>query len=340
MNIAKSRSGPAAILAAYMAVAGTASAKDLSQIDFSLRLPAALSKFSPYSDVAAVGGASAGSRSPSSANPAATDWGLTLDHPGVSSEYSAVPFQHGPTLHVIAEALAFKTENWGSLQPGAAQVRSDGPTNGNFLLLSADFGQMQWGYKIKDNFAVGLNLNYTAFDARGGFGGVTSSRSHSDTYDVRGGVLAAISQSLIFGLVTDYSTSPAKTTFSDPGCGCLTGSHDRTTEVLAKPGLSFEYAPLSSVYLDYQYGSYRNSTGSFSTNRVFFGVEHNIFPWLFARAGAAYDFRGILSPTVGIGLNPSERISIDIGFQSDMFPELGPEYGRSKLFSISAGVSF
>jgi hypothetical protein len=61
---------------------------------------------------------------------------------------------------------------------------------------------------------------------------------------------------------------------------------------------------------------------------------------LYARAGVAFDARGGLSPTAGIGIYPSDNVSIDLGFQSDMFRELAPELGSSKQFGISLAVTF
>lgn len=104
--------------------------------------------------------------------------------------------------------------------------------------------------------------------------------------------------------------------------------------------MSFEYADKSSIYLDYQYGNNWNSTGGFSTNRVLSGIEHQIRSWLYARAGVTYDFRGVVSPTVGVGIYPNDHSSIDIAFQSNMFPELVPEFGRSSTFGISAALTF
>jgi len=65
------------IFAYIIALAGFgnfAYADGLDNKDFSLRFPAALSRFSSYADVAATGGASAGSKWQSSVNPAATAW--------------------------------------------------------------------------------------------------------------------------------------------------------------------------------------------------------------------------------------------------------------------------
>jgi hypothetical protein len=161
---------------------GAATARDLSQIDFSLRLPAALSRFSPYSDVAGVGGASAGSKYESSINPAATDWQNTLANPySVSPQYSGILFDRGPNVNVFAEAFTWKTESFGSIQPAAAQLRSIGSTAGPFTLLNADYGQIQWGIKPSENFAVGANFNYTSFDTSSGAAGLTFANVHSDT---------------------------------------------------------------------------------------------------------------------------------------------------------------
>jgi len=331
----------AIVLAAGVSGMGAAEGRDLSAVDFSLRLPAALSKFSPYSDVAGVGGASAGSQYQSSINPAATDWQLAAPFSiATSAQYSAILFDRGVTVHVADEAATLKTPEWGSFQPAAAQVRSAGSTGGAFTLLDGNYGQVQWGYKFSDRLAVGLNLNYTALTTRAGFSGTTFATNDSETFDIRAGLLGSPTDHLFIGMVADYAASPATTTASDPTCGCLIRFGDTTRQLLGRVGLSYEYAEKSSIYLDYQYGNDWNSTGGFSTNRLFTGVEHQIRPWLYARAGMSYDLRGILSPTAGLGFYPSDNSSIDISFQSNMFPELIPEFGRSKLFGISAAVTF
>lgn len=40
------------------------------------------------------------------------------------------------------------------------------------------------------------------------------------------------------------------------------------------------------------------------------------------------------------GPSPSKNSAIDLAIQPDMFPELQPEFGRSKLLNISASLSF
>lgn len=332
---------PLLVLAACISSPGPAQAKDLGTVDFSLRLPAALSKFSPYSDVAGVGGASAGSQYQSSINPAATDWRPAQPYslaPRV--QYLAILFDRGATLHVANEAATFKTPGWGSIQPAAAQVRSTGSTGGAFTLLDANYGQVQWGYRLHDALAIGLNANYTALTTRSGISGTTVATSDSQTYDIRAGVLGSPLEHLFVGFVADYAVSPATTMIADPTCACLIRIDGTTRQLLGRVGASYEYAEKSSIYLDYQYGNNWNSTGALSTNRLYSGIEQQIFGWLYARAGIGYDFRGIVSPTAGIGLYPTANTSLDIAFQSNMFPELIPELGRSMLFGISASITF
>jgi hypothetical protein len=329
------------LVGCLLLAAGQANGRDLSAVDFSLRLPAALSKFSPYSDVAGVGGASAGSQYQTSINPAATDWQPAGPYTvGISPQYQAVVFQRGPTVHVAFESLTLKLPEWGSVQPAAVQLRSDGSTAGPFTLLDGDYGQLQWGYKFTDRLAAGLNVNYTSLGTRAGAGGTTFATGQGETVDVRGGLLGAAADHLLVGLVLDYAATPTTTNFSVPACACSIQTTDTTRQVLARVGSSYEYAEKSSIYFDYQYADFWNSTGHFTTHRLFSGIEHQIYSWFYARAGIAYDARGGVSPTAGLGFYPSANTSIDIGFQSDMFRELAPEYGSSKQAGISLAVTF
>lgn len=328
-------------LCAMLCGASAALAEDFGNFDFSLRLPAALARFSPYPDVAGVGGASAGSRYSTSTNPAATDWDRALEHPvSLSPQYSAIRFGTGPTLHIVTAAATINTESFGSFQPAVTEIRNNGSQTGDFLLLEGRSAQIQWGYKISDSFAIGANLNYTPMDTKGGLGGFLLATGHGVSYGKRVGVLWAPASRLIAGLVIDHARSPATAESFDPACSCFVTSTDTTTQLLVRPGISYEYAEKSSVYVDYQRGHYRNLTGSLSTNRLFAGMEHLVLPWLFARVGFVRDSRGNSSGTLGVGVSPSDALSIDIAYQNAIFPELNPEFGRSKLFAISASLSF
>lgn len=318
-----------------------AHAGDLSSVDFSLRLPAALSKFSPYSDVAGVGGASAGSPYQTSLNPAATDWQPARPYTvALSPQYQAIVFGRGPTVHVAAESATLKLPEWGSVQLAAAQVRSVGSTSGAFTLLDGDYGEVQWSYRFADRLAAGLNINYTSLGTRAGAGGMTLTTSDAQTIDVRGGLLGAAASHLLLGLVVDYAASPATTMFTTPVCGCTLQVDDTTRQILVRAGTNYEYATKSSVYFDYQYGNFWNATGDFAVNRLYSGIEQPLYTWLYARTGLEYDIGGGVSPTAGIGVYPSNNVSIDIAFQDNMFRELRPEYGDSKTFGISVAVTF
>ena len=335
------RGGIFVLVGCIVVSAGQAKGRDLSAVDFSLRLPAALSKFSPYSDVAGLGGAFAGSQYQSSGNPAATDWQPAQpDSVSLSPQYQAIVFGRGPTLHVPAEAATVKLPEWGSIQPAAAQVRSVGSTDGPFTLLDGDYGQLQWGYKVADRLAVGWNVNYTSLGTRTGARGLTFATGDSQSVDVRGGVLGGVADHLLVGLVIDYGVSPSTTNFFDPTCACSLQFSDTTRQVLARIGSTYEYAEKSSIYFDYQYGDFWNSTGHLNTNRLFSGIEHQVFSWFYARAGFEYDIGGGVAATAGLGFYPSDNASIDIGFQNNMFRELAPEYGSSKTFGISVAVTF
>lgn len=330
-----------ATLFALTWISGQVAAADIPITDFSLRLPAALAEFSPYPDVAAVGGASAGSRYSTSVNPAATDWEASLAHPySVSAQQSTIRFNTAPTLRVTTATAAIKTELIGSFLFAASRIDNNGSESGDFLLLSGHSAQIQWGYKLSDSLAIGVNFGYTPFDTKGGAGGMLLASGKSDTYGGRIGVLWAPTAQFITGLVADYARAPATTDFFVPDCSCFIPNKDTTKQVLIRPGISYEYAAKSSIYVDYQHGRFQNFTGSLSTNWLFSGLEQRVVPWLYARVGLAYDFHGKFNPTAGIGLSPSEAVSIDIAYQDDMFPDLRSEFGRSKLFAISLSLAF
>src|ERR1700760_4811193 len=81
-----------------------------------LRFPAALTRFSGYADVAAVGNSSAASKWSTSINSASTDW-ITQPLPvGVSPQFSVIDFHHGSDFLVYTESLSLQTKNFGSFQ--------------------------------------------------------------------------------------------------------------------------------------------------------------------------------------------------------------------------------
>ena len=109
---------------------------------------------------------------------------------------------------------------------------------------------------------------------------------------------------------------------------------------MVRTGVNYEYRTLSSIYMDYVAGRFRNSSQSMTTKTLLLGIEHQFFPWLYARAGVAHDFRGVNGKTVGLGVVPSENLSVDLAYQQDIFPELLPEFGEAEVLNLSVNFSF
>lgn len=323
--------------------------------NFSLRFPAALSRFSSYADVAAVGGASAGSKWQSSVNPASTAW---QNLPGsyrisLNPQYSAIMFEKGTNLHVISESVTKQFENLGTLQVSLAQVRSNerpqitppdlawiAPLQYKFA-YDMNYGQVQWGKHLTDDFALGLNFNYAASEVTNNIGTDKFVGSTSDSYGVRAGALYRLATNLLGGIVVDYSQSPSTTTIYDIWGGAAGGdviTEDTTKQFMVRVGPSYEYMKDSTINLDYQYGAFRNDTGTMKVHRMFAGIDHRIIDALFIRGGFALDNEGNKSWTAGLGIYPLKQLSIDVGYQYNMFPEIESEFGRSQLVSISLGL--
>ncbi len=116
-----------AYLIALIGCGNFACAGGFDDKDFSLRFPAALSRFSSYADVAASGGASAGSKWQTSVNPASIAWQSIAGryHVSFNPQYSQIIFQEGAVLHVISESVTNDFEKFGTFQAALAQVRGN-----------------------------------------------------------------------------------------------------------------------------------------------------------------------------------------------------------------------
>jgi hypothetical protein len=330
---------------ALLGFGNIAYADDFDDKDFSLRFPAALSRFSSYADVAATGGASAGSKWQSSVNPASIAWQSLPGtyHLSLNPQYSQIIFQEGTVLHVTSESVTKNFEKFGTFQVSLAQVRSNESDTRQGIKFSydMDYGQVQWGKRFSDDFALGGNFNYSSSNVINKIDTVKLADSSSDSYGFRVGTLYRIAKNLLGGIVVDYSQSPSKTTVYDifgSGTGDVQVS-DRTTQFTLRAGPSYEYRKDSTVTLDYQYGSFKNDTGKMEVHRIFAGIDHRIIDALFIRGGFALDNEGNKSWTGGLGIYPFKQLSIDVGYQYNMFPEIQSEFGRSQLLTISIGVS-
>ncbi len=331
---------------AVLLTAGVSRAGGFDDKDLSLRLPAALSRFSPYGDVAGAGGASAGSKWSSSINPAAVAWtpipgDLNLSF---SPQYARLHFHEDTDIHVAAEAMTWQTPDHGTFQPAFAQARSTRGRrrDGLDFRLDIDVFQLQWGRRVNEDFAFGANFNYARTNTELDLPGhIDFADALGETYGWRFGVLGRICDKLLGGVVFDYAFSPSRTTIF-PVFGPGTGARIKDTghQYLLRPGLSYEYLPDSLVYADYQFGSFHDDTGRLQVHRFMVGVDHQLCDGFYVRSGVTIDGRGNTAWGAGLGIYPCDWFSLDVAYQSHMFPELEPDFGRSNTVVISLSVTF
>ena len=319
---------------AALAVATGAPGSDFADEPFALRLPAALTRYSGYADVAGVGGASAGSPWGSSVNPAAVAWAAHAPL-SVSPQLSAITFDRGTRLTVGAASLVFGSDEAGWFLPTVARVWSNVASTAQGLDFEFDLRQvqMQWGRRLTEDLAAGVTGSAVRSETRftSAYGPVASS---DDTgANLRIGGLYRVSPRWIAGLVIEYGR-----TWSDTVVNTLSGpyrTHEVTHQVLIRPGFSLRYAEESYLYVDCQYARFSNDEATLVVRRLFAGAEHRVFDWLYPRLGGGYDDRGNLAGTAGIGLYPRPGLSVDLAYQHDFFAELDPELGPSRAWTLS-----
>lgn len=325
----------------WAALIGTqrASAADYDQYDLSLRLPAAFSRFSTYASVTGVGNAQTGSEWSSSQNPASAAW----PHPeraythSASAQFSALQFTEGTDLYAFAEAAVLDAGDWGVFVPVAAQVRTDGgrTSSGLGFNFDADYYQLQWGKAVADSWVLGANFNYTASATRFDRAGTLLARTRSDAYDLRLGVLQQPLGSLRFGFTVDYGWSP---TWTDLG---PVRSYYATERALARSGLVWRFAPLGTLYCDYQAGAFWNRSGTLWVHRFPLGAEYWLLPnLLMARLGTTVDTRGDAVVAAGVGIKVSQRVMLNFAHQYGAFPELRAQFGPCQIFALATGFAF
>jgi opacity protein-like surface antigen len=332
-------------LLALMA-ASQARAEGFGGYEFSLRLPAALSRFSPYADVAGAGGACAASTWASSANPASADWRDAPGRLGLSfcPQYTAIPFQEGSVIHVANESLTWKDPHWGTFLPAMAQVRSNQAETlqGLGFDFYMDYFQMQWGKRIAENWAVGGNFYYSTSKVEFDAGPEAASLTDADCYNIRLGVVNQFLEQWRWGVVFDCGFTPSRTTLYDflgSGIGNIE-IHDVGSQYLLRPGIAFEYAKDSTIYCDYQLATFFDATGQLYINRCMLGIDHQVIKGFFVRSGVAVDDYGSAGWSAGVGVYPSQTFTIDLAYQYNMFPELYPDFRRSQTFALSLGLAF
>jgi len=318
---------------------GLAVAGEPYDADFSLRFAGALTRFSPYADVAAMANTSAANKWPSAINPGSLPW---QHAPGkmrlcLAPQVSAILFDEGSDLYVGASTLTWESEHWGAFQPSGAVIRSNihetrlGPD----LRFNAEYLQFQWGIRPAEEWSIGANFNYTSSSLSFEEGPITFAESQMEAYDFRFGVLYSPVKRFRAGLVLDYG-------FADRETDLPFGVHeeDAPEQWLVRPGVAYEYAENSTVFLDYQFVYLMDASGELDLRRFSVGVEQQVFRGALVRGGMLVDATGHFTWTCGVGTSPMKTLSIDLAYQHDMFPEVARELGGSGVITLSVSISF
>ncbi|MCG3178714.1 MAG: hypothetical protein BIFFINMI_01043 [Phycisphaerae bacterium] len=331
-----------ALLFAFPAVADAGD--DYSDEAFSVRMPPAFVRFT---EVSAFGGPTVANRYSSAINPAAADWFELPAKLGLVAApyYANVRFDNGTNLNLVGESVTWDTRDFGTFQPTLSQIRSNGAklrTTGLEFNYKVDTAQLQWGKRV-DNWAVGATLNFAEAQVVQKMGALRVSESHAESYRFRFGGLYQPCDKWLLGLIGEYAFQPVRTkalafTMHGPVRVKL---EDTQQQILIRPGVSYEYAKLSTVFLDYAYGYYRNDSGNaLHDHRFSTGIEHRVLDFLFLRASGSLDVRGNAGFSAGASLFFSKNVSLDVGYQYDMLPELRPEFGRSHIIQAALAIRF
>jgi hypothetical protein len=323
--------------AAPLARAGS----DYSDKGFSLRLPPAFIRFR---EATTAGGHTAANRYSSAVNPAAADWTEVPSDNGVviAPYYTAVCFRSGVKLHVTSQALNWDTRKYGTIQPSISQIRSNNETSllGMTFDYSVDTFQVQWA-KRTGEWAFGMNFNVSHVETIQKMTGVTSI-STAESYRFRFGGLWEFAEDWLAGAAFEYGFAPfrAKTTVLTRDGPVTTPSSGTPHQFVFRPGVSYQYAEYSSVYLDYQYGAFLHLGGELHSHWLTLGVDHRLLEWLFLRGAVAADARGNFGWSAGVGVHMAEWLSVDFGYQCSMYPELRPTFGRAHTLQLVVSARF
>lgn len=322
------------------------SAEDRDEVSFSLRFPAALSRFAGAASISGYAGASAGSRWSSSMNPAVLDWekAQTPFEASASGHFNRLDFENGMDLNAAVISGTIDTHKAGVLSPTFAQVSSNRVPNrqGIDYEVSMDLEQLSWGKQVSETFAVGLGLSYSESEVTLRTMDLPLMESTSESYGLRLGAAYAYNKDLLLGLAVDYSSAPSKTMtfvpFTFSGNDEL--QKDTATQYLVRPGLSYTYWKDSAFYADYQFGFFHDDTGSHREHRLYAGIDQELIPGLYGRIGSVVDATGAVGYSTGLGLYPCKYFSMSIAYQRNMMPEIEREFGRCQIYVLSVSVSF
>ncbi len=315
---------------------------DYGDKDFSVRLPAAFVRFT---EVTVFGGPTAANRTSGAVNPAAVGWFSLPDKLGlvVTPSYSQIRLDEGTNINVISESLTWDTKKFGTFQPVLNQICVNRATTRQGLEFDYEVktSLLQWGKRF-EKVGIGASLSYTEAEVVNNLGPLRISESHAENYRFRVGGLYEPAKNWLIRLVTEYGFSPFRARALVPTLGGFVPVKIKDTQeqYILRPGISYEYAPMSVVHVDYEYGNYYTTFDRLQVHRFSGGVQHSLTQWLYLRAGAAFDARGNIGWTGGLTLFMAKWCSLDLGYLCDMYPELRPEFGRSHTWQVAFSLRF
>ena len=334
---------------------GAIAGSDYSDKDFAVRLPPAFLRFT---EVATMGGETVANRMSSAINPASTAW---LELPGdlgvvLAPYYSPMLFDNGTNMHVIGESATVKAGWLGVVQPTISQIRTNNATmnNGMTFDYTVDSYQFQWGKRL-GKWAGGAMFNFARAEVDQDYAAVgIHTKGVSESYRWRFGGLYEPAEKWLLGAIFEYGFQPYRSRTIVPmppevavqfapqlGSPAMT-FRDRGVQhqFLLRPGVSYEYAPMSSVFLDYQFAYFRNPEDNLHSHHFTAGVDHRLLEWLFVRGNVGLDVRGNVSVGGGLSIFLAKWCSLDLGYKYDALPELRPEFGRSHTIQVAFNVRF
>ncbi len=327
------------------------SAGDYSNYDFSVRLPAASLQFT---EISSLGGETVANRFSSAVNPASLDWTSLPSENGilVSPYYSFLNFQAGMQLNLFGESMTWDTRSWGVIQPTLSQVRTNNAIARDGLTFDypVDVGQVQWGKRF-GNYALGVDLNFaqatvkrngTLLSQIPGFPQMmpvnVATETSADSYRVRIGGLYQPAEKWLLGMILEYGWQPYhSTTTAQISLPSLPSPINQTIEAngnqqqyILRPGLSYEYAKGSTIFLDYQLGIFNSDQDNLVIHRFNAGIEHRLLEWLFVRFSPSIDLEENVGVSFGLSAFLSKWCCIQAAYQYNMLPEIEPEFGRAQ----------
>jgi hypothetical protein len=327
------------------------SESNYSNKDFSVRLPPAFVRFT---EVSALGGETVANRFSSAVNPASLGWTSLPSRYGilVSPYYSFLSFEEGMQLNLFGESMTWDTRSWGVIQPTLSQVRTNNVTAQDDLTFDyqVDVGQLQWGKRF-GNYAIGADFNFARATVKRngpllsqipGFPQMmpvnVDTETSADSYRGRLGGLYQPAEKWLLGMIVEYGWQPyrLKTTtqislpFLPVPIRQTTETNGNQQQYILRPGLSYEYAKGSTIFLDYQLGNFDSDRDNLINHRFNAGIEHRFLEWLFVRFSPSIDLQGNVGVSFGLSAFLSKWCSIEAAYQYNMYPEIEKEFGRAQ----------